>query len=421
MNTRLLAGIAVRQLSARRRRSVAIVVGTAIGVAVMLITLSMFGGLLESFTVRILDVTPHVIVTGESSPGESPDMLLDNDAAVEIARAAPNDDESRIRNVMSVVRLVERELDHDIVVASPYLATRAFASHGVTETTIPILGVIPARYAELSTLHRYIESGSVARLTASRNGILLGHRVATDLGVEAGDRIRLVSLTGHLFPAQVVGIYRFGVEASDRAAIVNLRLAQSLVEAFPGEATAVGIKLADPKRADEAALMLERLTGRRVETWSQSNAGFLSIFNFLQTLFRVVVGFVVLISAFGVANIVTTTVHEKRNDIAIMKSMGVTQREVTMIYLLYGVLLSFVGSLLGIVVGSAGMWVFGHLPAVGAGGISPVDSPTFEMSWSPWYMVAAVGSSCLAALIAACVPARAAARVAPVEILRGEG
>lgn len=416
----LLLEIARRQLSARKRQGITAVVGMMIGVAVLLITLSLFGGLLDSFTSRILEVSAHVTMKSEAVAGAGSRVLL-QEGTVELRGTAGKGERMRVRNVLSLLRVIERELGKEVTAASPYLATQALAVYGVNDATIPVVGVIPSREAELSNPGKYLESGSMSRFTASRNGILLGRRAADDLGVRTNDRIRLVSLTGRGIPVQVVGVYRFGVEASDRGAFVNLRLAQTLEGALPGEATGIGMQLADIDRADEIAGTIERLTGWRTETWKETNAGFLSIFTFLQMLFRVVVGFVIVICALGVANILVTTVSEKRRDIALMKSYGLSGGDISRLYILQGGIVALIGSVAGLLLGLIGIWVFSQLPSVGADGLGPVDSTTFDMSWSPWYAIVAVASASIAGVVASLAPARAVARVVPAEVFRQEG
>jgi lipoprotein-releasing system permease protein len=263
-------------------------------------------------------------------------------------------------------------------------------------------------------------SGSVPRLQAARNGMLIGEKAAADIGVDYGDRLKLVSLTGEIFIVQIVGVYRMGVEASDRSAYVNLRLAQALERALPGEASGIGFQLRDVTKAPAVAATIERTTGRKAQTWDEMNAGIISIFRFLQTLFLVVVGFVIVICGFGVANILITSVLEKQRDIAIMKSFGFSAHAITWMYLFQGLAIAVVGSLIGSLVGAVAIKLMGMVPSGGTGGVAPIDTKTLQMSWNPWYFALAIGSTILVSVIAAVAPARSAAKVIPADILRGE-
>ncbi|MEO5929024.1 MAG: FtsX-like permease family protein [Candidatus Kapaibacterium sp.] len=421
---RLIWLVALRQLMARKRQAVAIIAGVVIGVTVLLVTISLFGGLLDSFTAKILDVAPHVTMTAEKAAGAEGDVLVEGEnnapAAVQLDKNMEQEERTRLRNVMPVLRVVERALGERLTAASPFLSTQALAAYGTNDITLQVNGVIPRRAAKINDLAKYLKSGSIDRLEASRGGMLIGAKAAADLGVDYGDRIRLVSLSGQVFNVQIVGVYRLGVEAADKSGIVNLRLAQALDRALPGDATGIDFQLADVTEAPAVATMIERLTGRKTDTWQQTNAGILTVFRFLQILFYVVVGFVIVICGFGVANILITSVMEKRRDIAVMKSFGFSAGSLTSIYLIQGMVIALIGSAIGCGVGAIAIKFVGMIPSGGTGGVAPVETATLQMGWSPWYFVVAVAGTLLVSIIAAVAPARSAARVIPVEILRGE-
>lgn len=416
--------IALQQLRARRRQALIIIGGVVLGVMVLLVTISLFDGLLQSFTAKILDVAPHVTMKAESAEGARADQLVEPTAGatgvVELTLSSQREERTRVRNVMSLLRSVERAMGSRLTAASPFLSTQALAAYGTNELTLPVVGVIPEREAQMNDLPKYLLSGSLARLDATRDGVLIGEKAASDLGVDFGDRVQLVSLSGEAFPVRVVGVYRIGVEATDRAAFVNIRLAQALERALPGEASGIGFQLRDVKEAPSAAREIASITGRETETWEQTNAGIIAIFKFLQMLFYVVVGFVIVICGFGVANILITTVLERRRDIAVMKSIGFSRGDIARLYMTQGLVIAIVGSVIGSAAGLGAITLMAMLPSAGSGGVAPIESRTLQMGFSLWYFGVAVGSTVIVSLVAAIAPARAAARVAPVEILRGE-
>ena len=123
--------IALKQLLARRRQAMLIISGVVVGVTVLLVTISLFGGLLESFTAKILDVAPHVRMTAESAAGSQTDVVVEGEdgeaAAVELRRNSEREERALMRNIMTTLRTVERSLGDELTAASPYLATQALA------------------------------------------------------------------------------------------------------------------------------------------------------------------------------------------------------------------------------------------------------------------------------------------------------
>ncbi|MBS1912491.1 MAG: ABC transporter permease [Bacteroidetes bacterium] len=415
----LLLTIAIQQLLAYRRQTIITVSGMMVGVTVVLVTLSLFGGLLDSFTRKILNVAPHVTMTAVSVRGVGTELLLDvpPHSAIELARNVEPLERLRVPNVMKLLREVEQALGNRLTAASPYLSTQVLAAYGTGNATLPVVGVIPKREAMMSDLTKYLRSGSVARLEATHDGMLIGAKAASDLGVDFGDRLQLVSATGDVVPVRVVGVYRLGMGESDRAAFVNLRLAQTLDRALPSEATGIGFQLRNVDDAPAAALEIEAITGRKTDTWQQTNADAISIFVLRQMLVYAVVGFVIVICGFGVANILITIVLEKRRDIAVMRSFGLSRSRLFRMYLLQGLVIAITGSILGCAIGAVAIGLMGTMP-VGAG-VAAVETRTLQMAWSPWYFVAAVASTLVAGAVASIAPARTAASLVPADVLRG--
>lgn len=424
VNMALLWRIALKQLLARRRQAVIITIGVVLGVTVLLVTLSLFGGLLESFTTKVLDVAPHLTMTADRVAGSRSDVLVagmnGGPVVVELRRSSEREERKLVRNIMTPLHTVERALGDELTAASPYLATQALAVYGTSQQTLTVNGIIPERESKLADLQSSMLDGSVARLEATRGGMLIGSGAAADLGVDVGDRLRLVSLSGEVFMVRIVGVYRLGVEARDRSAYVNFRLAQALERALPGEASGIGFQLRDPSSAHAVAARIERITGWETETWDETSAGILSVFRFLRILFLVVVGFVIVICGFGVANILITSVMEKQRDIAVMKSFGFSARGIVWIYLFQGLIIAAVGSLIGSVIGIIAIRLMAMMPSGSTGGVAPIASKTLQMSLDPWYFIVAIAGTLIVSALAAVAPARSAARVVPVRILRGE-
>src|SRR5690606_16316858 len=145
--------------------------------------------------------------------------------------------------------------------------------------------------------------------------------------------------------------------------------------------------------AHAVAARIERITGWETETWDETSAGILSVFRFLRILFLVVVGFVIVICGFGVANILITSVMEKQRDIAVMKSFGFSARGIVWIYLFQGLIIAAVGSLIGSVIGIIAIRLMAMMPSGSTGGVAPIASKTLQMSLDPWYFIVAIAGT----------------------------
>lgn len=421
----LNAFIALRQLRARRRQTVTVVLGVALGVTVLLSSMSLFGGLLSSFTAKVIDATPHITLTAESALGSAPDVIVESTSdlpvMVQLEKNSDRQERAHLRNVFPTIQSIERTVGNDVRVISPFVTTQAVAAFGTNELTLPLHGVIPKSEASLTGLNRFLITGSVERLEATYNGVLLGSKAAKDLGVITGDRLRMVAPSGVVFTTQVCGIYELGFEVADRRGIVNLRFAQSFDQLPADEASGVSFHVHDISQARTVADKIQTLTGLKADTWQETNSSFIAIFTFLRNLFFVVTGFVIVICGFGVANILITTVIEKQRDVAAMKSLGFTKRDVSLVYLMQGAFIAVVGGLLGLSIGAVVVYVLGQIPGNDPTNvIMPFKNENLPVEFNAWYFVIAFASLSVVSLIASVLPARSAANVVPVRILRSE-
>jgi lipoprotein-releasing system permease protein len=176
------------------------------------------------------------------------------------------------------------------------------------------------------------------------------------------------------------------------------------------------LRLSDPLVAQKVATQVEAQTGYKSVSWQESNSDLLSAFATRDFIVLTVMGAMLLTSSFATYNIISTITHEKRHDIAIMKSLGMREYSVRRIFIIESAIMGSVGILFG--------WLLGYLLCYAWSQINvynPLTGAVVPLSiyWSPMHYVASGGISILCCAVAAFFPARKATRVHPVEIIRG--
>jgi lipoprotein-releasing system permease protein len=164
------------------------------------------------------------------------------------------------------------------------------------------------------------------------------------------------------------------------------------------------------------ARRIEAWIGYRTESWDEANEGVLQVFVVRNTIMYTVVGSILLVAAFGTYNIVSTITHEKTHDIAILKSLGFRERDIRRLFLLQGVIMGAAGAALG--------WLFGFglyriLGAVQVKGPGMAEAANLPVTFQPLHYVVAAAAALASAAVASYLPARRAARLNPVDIIRG--
>jgi lipoprotein-releasing system permease protein len=419
---RTLSFLAVRHLATRRRQSVVAILGMAIGTAVFVAMTALMTGMEAKFVRETLRVSAHVTLTDERAAAVPAAELrrqaiaeLHRGALVGQRRAAPVERDRRIHRAGEIARVLGAE--PGVLAAASQLTGRGVASFGAGEVSVELHGVEPKEQERVTPLGLYVTAGSYAELSVRRDSILVGSGVADDLGVRPGDRLS-VSVPGHPPRAfLLVAVIDTGIPALDRTrAYLPLVAAQALFDR-PDEVNSISLRLADPDRADEIARRASAVTGYRAESWREQNANWLSVFAIQQAVTWVIVSAIVLVAAFGVLNILIMIVMDKRRDIAILRSVGLTRGDIARLFLLEGAVLGGAGAAAGCGLAAAICWQLGrvHISMEGM-----IKSDRFIINQDPRFYLYGALFALVAGLAASILPARRAAATEPVDVIRGQ-
>jgi len=274
------------------------------------------------------------------------------------------------------------------------------------------------RERRVGNIEKDLTAGRLEDLRATANGIILGIGLAERLGAGMGDTISAVAPSGNALSFKVVGIVATGITAIDNGeAYMLLKLAQVL-QNRPNVINAIRIRLDDVTEAERLARRIEAAYGWRTESWEEANRNVLSLFVIQNAIMYSVVGAILLVAASGIYSIISTVVHEKARDIAILKSLGFTEGDILRIFTIEGVIVGAAGALLGALVGEGLIFGLAQVRFEQAEGVIR-GSGGFILARELWPYVAAGLFAVTAAAVAALIPARRAASLNPVEIVRG--
>jgi lipoprotein-releasing system permease protein len=244
----------------------------------------------------------------------------------------------------------------------------------------------------------------------------MGRGVASLLGVQLDDIVTLTSSTGGKTTARVVGIFQTGVTPVDYSRIyMLLNNAQTLLDK-KNIINRIIIRTDDYQKAEGYAAQIESVSGYKTESWQESNANFLKIFKIQTVITAVITGALLIVAAFGVLNILIMAVLERVNDIAILKSFGLSRNDISFIYLLQGLVIGLIGSIVGLLAGKVTVEILRRIP-IQMEGLVKVEGLLLSEHLRQ-YVIAFVSAMIVVAM-AAVYPARRAAKYDPVEVIRG--
>lgn len=280
---------------------------------------------------------------------------------------------------------------------------------------VQVFGVNLGEFLGVSALGSQLVAGSLETFKQKPHSVLLGSELARQSNIRPGDAITLMR-GGKSERYLVAGVYETGIGDIDKVrVIIHMAQARSLLER-PFGCSYIQATLADPNRADVIGLRLEPVLGHAVAPWQRREKVWLDAFQALRLSSAVTVMTIVLVSALGMYNTLAMLVMEKTKEIAILRSMGYTRRDIAAVFLWLGAAVLTLGSICGCGAGALLTWGAEHLP-LRIRGIFSTDH--FVVNWDYRHYLAAVASAAVVVMIAAYFPARRAARLEPGDIIRG--
>jgi lipoprotein-releasing system permease protein len=415
----VVLGIAVRHLLVRKRQTVVAMLGVMFGISIFIIQAGLITGMQMDFIQRIVDNSAHIHLYNEPETNRKPLLSeVPNHANqwIVVHHQKPKDVKPEIINPDAVIRLIEK--NKAVTGVSAFLTTQVFFKNGTYEVPGNAVGVDIERENKLFNLAEDMVDGSILSLKANPSGVIVGSGLAKKLSVRLGDYVRLTSALGISFDLKVVGIIKTGVIAVDNTrAIVSTANAQQLIAKSGSYITDINLKIKDVDQADELAQRLQRETGYTAVDWKKANESLFSVFIIQRMITAMVITTIMIVSGFGIFNILNMMIYEKLPDIAILKSMGFSNKEVMRIFLFQAMTIGFFGGLLGLMVGYVVSVIVSKIPLNIEREITMTH---LTINFSPYFYLTAFIFGILTTAAAGYFPARRASRIDPVEIIRNK-
>jgi lipoprotein-releasing system permease protein len=411
---RLELSIAMTHLLHRKRQTLVSLTGIVLGVAFFLGVSSLMRGSELDFIKRLVDNSPHITVSDEyRSAREQPASAAWPDGAVQLHGVKPQTEVRGIRGYQRALAFIESMpgLRAAPVLTGSVVLTFAGQVHGTT-----LSGMVPEKMKTVSTLEDKLIAGTMDALDANLNGIIIGEGLADRFSLSMGDNVNVTSADGNVRTMKIVGIFRTGNASYDENQVfVRLKRAQVLLNR-PNRVNRLLVQLDDPYAARDVATVIESRIGYKAQSWIEASEDLLSVLTVRNIIMYSVVAAILVVASFGIYNTISTIVMEKIRDIAIMKSMGFHARDIRRVFVIEGVIVGVIGSILGFGLGLVLMGVLGQVAIKPPGASEVIYLPVYR---GLEQFVLAAAFALASSVGAAWLPARKGGRVHPVDILRG--
>lgn len=400
--------LAIRLLLEGRAQSLLIISGIGVGVCVIVFLTALIGGLQKQIIDRTLGTQAHIRVR----PPEELARPLRTEANAEAWLISQVDQRAQRLRALDQWQRIEQSLlaADDITAVSPLASGPALARRGAASRSVVILGIDPERYTRIVPVQDSLQEG---RFAIVGNDIAIGRQLATELGARLGDRLRLDAGDGRADVFTIVGIFELGVRDIDQRFVYTaLKPAQALLD-LPGGVSSLDLRVTEIFQAEPIAQRISARLGVNAESWMTLNRNVLDALSAQSMSTNLIKFFVGLSAAFGIASVLAVSVVQRGREIGILRAMGTGRGQVLRVFLIQGGVVGLLGSALG-ALGGAGL-----IGAWSAAGLSRSGRGSFELAVSPELFIGATLLATVVGMLAAVAPARRAAKLDPVEAMRG--
>jgi lipoprotein-releasing system permease protein len=383
--------------------------GIALGVAALIVVLSVMNGFQTELRTRILAVVSHVQISG--SNGE----------------------------MAGWPQIAEQAAKHPSVTATaPFVQAQGMLSYGQSVRGALVRGILPDLEDKVADFRPHMKSGSLDLLTPDSFNIILGSELARALGVFVGDKVTLIAPQGVVTPAgvvprlktfTVVGLFEVGMfEYDNGLALIRMEDAQRLYR-MEDRVSGVRLKLDDLFKAPRVA---RELAGRIdaeafISDWTRSHANFFRAVQIEKNMMFIILSLIVAVAAFNIVSTLVMAVTDKQADIAILRTLGASPGSIMAIFMVQGALIGFIGLGMGIAGGvTLALNVDVVVPFIErllgtqflAKEVYYISNLPSELQWRD--VTTITGVAFVLALVATIYPSWRASRVNPAEALRYE-
>jgi len=390
-------------------------IGIALGVAALIVVLSVMNGFQKELRTRILGVASHLEITGSNN------QLADWQHVAEFTAKTPH-----------------------VLASAPYITAQGMLSYDRGVQGAIIRGIVPAAEDKVADLGRHMKAGSLNDLRPGEFGIILGADLAYALGAQLGDKVVVMAPQGQFTPTGVVprlkqftlvGLFQIGMYEYDAGlALIHMDDAAKLYR-MGQNVSGVRLKLNDLFEAPVIAARMNDQLNRRlnpygnyfVTDWTQQHANFFRAVQMEKRVMFIILTLIVAVAAFNIVSTLVMAVTDKRADIAIMRTFGASPNSIMKIFIVQGALIGVIGTVLGA--------FFGILIALNIETIIPFIEHLFnvqflakdvyyisdlpsDLAWSD--VITIVSVSFILSLLATLYPSYKASRINPAEALRYE-
>ncbi len=402
------SAIAFTYITSNKKLTAVAVLGVLLGMSIYIFMNCMLVGFDISSSAAIFKSTSHIRVYKDDEISKP--LIEEKDAKAIIINP-------KIVPVNNIIinpnLLIETILNQkEVTVVTPQVNSNVFYNNGKSQLSGISVGIKPDEANMMFDIKSFIVEGNFDRLKSNPNGIIIGSGISEKMNLTINDNLNLTSSKGINRTFKIIGIFKTNNSITDKTkSYINIASAQQLLKQGTSYITDINVNILNPEDAETVAKKIATLTGYKAEGWKQANETFMAANKMRKIIITFVSLTILLVAGFGIYNILNMTVSQKINDIAILKAMGFNGKDVIRIFVTQAVSIGIMGVIGGVLMAILLIIILKNVYVGGDIGYFPID---FEFK----QFVQGVAIGLVITFFAGYIPAKKAANVDPVEILR---
>ncbi|RBN49385.1 ABC transporter permease [Flavobacterium psychrolimnae] len=401
--------IAFIHLISKKKQTMVAALGVTVGIAIFIFMNSLMYGF-EVYSVESLfKSTPHLRIYKEEHISQPLIKTSKTDLAL-LTNPKITKESKKLINPNLLIEALKKQ--PEVIGVTPNVSANVFYNNGEAQVTGRTSGVNIEEQNTMFQLEQYIVEGKYSDLKANQNGIILGVGIAEKLNVRLADNISVTTAYGVSKVMKVVALLKTGVTNTDKTlSYTNISAAQQLNKQGASFITDIYVNINDYETAKKLIPKFKQLSGYEVEDWETANASAAAA-NKIRKMMAMSISFsIMLVAAFGIYNILNMTIMEKLNDIAILKAIGFSGKDVIRIFVKEAIVIGLIGIAFGLVLAMILVKVMGNMWVGG-------DIGFFPIRFFPKFFALGIGFGLIVTTLAGYIPARKAAKLDPITIFR---
>lgn len=400
--------IAKTYIFSNKKLTAVAVLGVLLGMSVYIFMNSLLVGFDKSSNTSIFRNTSHIRVYKDDEISKPLINHSESKSIIVNPKVVPINNTIINPNLVMETILKQKK----VTVVTPQVNTSVFYNNGKSQISGISVGIKPDEANLMYDIKSFMVDGNFDLLKSNPNGIIIGSGVAEKMNLAINDNLNLTSSKSINRKFKVVGIFKTNNSITDKTkSYINLSASQQLLKQGNNYITDINVNVIDPEIAEKVAEKLTQITGYKAEGWKQANETLMATNKIVNDTKVIIIFRILLVAGFGIYNILNMTVSQKINDIAILKAMGFKGKDVIRIFVTQAISIGIMGVIGGVIMATILITILKRVYLGGDIGYFPID-------YEPQKFVQGVLIGLFITFFAGYIPAKKAANVDPIDILR---